>query len=61
MVVVVVVTQCMQSSHVQKCQGHYISNVCIKFDAKLGGQRRVVQRCFTTARTSTIMVLLVVL
>ena len=32
-----VVTQCMQYSHVQKCQGQYISNVCMKFNAKLGG------------------------
>jgi eukaryotic translation initiation factor 2C len=32
-----VVSQCMQYSHVQKCQGQYISNVCMKFNAKLGG------------------------
>ncbi|KAK4556352.1 Protein argonaute [Recurvomyces mirabilis] len=32
-----VVTQCMQYAHVQKCQGQYISNVCMKFNAKLGG------------------------
>ena len=32
-----VVTQCMQYGQVQKCQGQYISNVCMKFNAKLGG------------------------
>jgi len=32
-----VVTQCMQYSHVQKCQPQYISNVLMKFNAKLGG------------------------
>lgn len=32
-----VVSQCMQSAHVQKCQPQYISNVCMKFNAKLGG------------------------
>ena len=32
-----VVTQCMQYAHVQKCQAQYISNVCMKFNAKLGG------------------------
>ncbi|KAK5734619.1 Protein argonaute [Elasticomyces elasticus] len=32
-----VVTQCMQYAHVQKCQGQYISNVCMKVNAKLGG------------------------
>lgn len=31
------VSQVMQYSHVQKCQGQYISNVCMKFNAKLGG------------------------
>ncbi len=33
-----VVSQCMQYSHVQKCQAQYMSNVCMKFNAKLGGQ-----------------------
>ncbi|KAL9079521.1 MAG: hypothetical protein Q9157_001579 [Trypethelium eluteriae] len=32
-----VVSQCMQSAHVFKCQAQYISNVCMKFNAKLGG------------------------
>jgi eukaryotic translation initiation factor 2C len=32
-----VVSQCMQYAHVQKAQGQYISNVCMKFNAKLGG------------------------
>ena len=32
-----VVTQCMQYGQVVKCQGQYISNVCMKFNAKLGG------------------------
>lgn len=32
-----VVSQCMQYAHVQKCQAQYISNVCMKFNAKLGG------------------------
>ncbi|KAF2481788.1 Piwi domain-containing protein [Neohortaea acidophila] len=32
-----VVSQCMQYQHVQKCQPQYISNVCMKFNAKLGG------------------------
>lgn len=32
-----VMSQCMQSLHVQKCQPQYISNVCMKFNAKLGG------------------------
>ncbi|KAK0345141.1 Protein argonaute [Friedmanniomyces endolithicus] len=32
-----VVSQCMQYAHVQKCQGQYISNVCMKVNAKLGG------------------------
>lgn len=33
-----VVTQCMQYAHVQKAQQQYISNVCMKINAKLGGQ-----------------------
>lgn len=33
-----VVSQCMQYGHVQKCQPQYISNVCMKVNAKLGGQ-----------------------
>ena len=32
-----VVSQCVQYAHVQKCQGQYLSNVCMKFNAKLGG------------------------
>lgn len=32
-----VVSQCMQASHVQKINGQYMSNVCMKFNAKLGG------------------------
>jgi eukaryotic translation initiation factor 2C len=32
-----VVSQCMQYAHVQKCQAQYISNVCMKFNSKLGG------------------------
>jgi len=32
-----VVSQCMQYAHVQKAQAQYISNVCMKFNAKLGG------------------------
>lgn len=32
-----VVSQCVQYAHVQKCQPQYISNVCMKFNAKLGG------------------------
>ncbi|KAK5114285.1 hypothetical protein LTR62_002536 [Meristemomyces frigidus] len=32
-----VVSQCMQYSHVMKAQAQYISNVCMKFNAKLGG------------------------
>ena len=32
-----VVSQCMQYAHVQKCQGQYMSNVCMKFNSKLGG------------------------
>ena len=32
-----VVSQCMQYAHVQKCQSQYISNVCMKVNAKLGG------------------------
>ncbi|KAK8222085.1 Protein argonaute [Zalaria obscura] len=32
-----VVSQCMQYAHVEKCQAQYISNVCMKFNAKLGG------------------------
>ncbi|KAF2838610.1 Piwi-domain-containing protein [Patellaria atrata CBS 101060] len=32
-----VVSQCLQSAHVQKCQGQYISNVCLKVNVKLGG------------------------
>ena len=32
-----VVTQCMQYAHIQKAQAQYISNVCMKFNAKLGG------------------------
>lgn len=31
------VSQCMQYSHVQKCQAQYISNVLMKFNSKLGG------------------------
>jgi len=33
-----VVSQCMQYAHVSKAQPQYISNVCMKFNAKLGGQ-----------------------
>lgn len=33
-----VVSQCMQYAHVQKCQPQYISNVCMKFNSKLGGK-----------------------
>ncbi|GAB7357459.1 hypothetical protein MBLNU459_g0002t1 [Dothideomycetes sp. NU459] len=32
-----VMSQCMQSAHVMRCQAQYISNVCMKFNAKLGG------------------------
>jgi len=32
-----VVSQCVQWPHVQKCQPQYISNVLMKFNAKLGG------------------------
>lgn len=32
-----VVSQCVQWAHVQKAQGQYISNVLMKFNAKLGG------------------------
>ena len=32
-----VVSQCMQYAHVQKCAPQYISNVCMKVNAKLGG------------------------
>jgi eukaryotic translation initiation factor 2C len=32
-----VVSQCLQSAHVQKAQDQYISNVCMKVNAKLGG------------------------
>ena len=32
-----VISQCMQYANVQKCQAQYISNVCMKFNAKLGG------------------------
>jgi eukaryotic translation initiation factor 2C len=32
------VTQMLQASHVRKAQPQYISNVCMKVNAKLGGQ-----------------------
>jgi len=32
-----VVSQVLQAGHVQKCQDQYISNVCMKVNAKLGG------------------------
>lgn len=32
-----VVSQCVQSSHVMKCNPQYLSNVCMKVNAKLGG------------------------
>ncbi|KAF2864177.1 Piwi-domain-containing protein [Piedraia hortae CBS 480.64] len=32
-----VVSQCVQYAHAQKAQGQYISNVCMKVNAKLGG------------------------
>ncbi|MCJ1471702.1 hypothetical protein MMC13_000342, partial [Lambiella insularis] len=32
-----VVSQCMQNAHVRRAQGQYISNVLMKFNAKLGG------------------------
>ncbi|KAI9781022.1 MAG: hypothetical protein M1816_002587 [Peltula sp. TS41687] len=32
-----VLSQCMQATHVQKVNGQYMSNVCMKFNAKLGG------------------------
>ncbi|EAA29350.1 Piwi-domain-containing protein [Neurospora crassa] len=33
-----IVTQVLQADHVKKAQGQYISNVCMKVNAKLGGQ-----------------------
>ncbi|KAH7627791.1 Piwi domain-containing protein [Sordaria sp. MPI-SDFR-AT-0083] len=33
-----VVTQVVQAQHVQKANGQYLSNVCMKVNAKLGGQ-----------------------
>lgn len=32
-----VVSQVLQAAHVQKCQDQYISNVCMKVNAKMGG------------------------
>ncbi|KAI9798585.1 MAG: hypothetical protein M1833_004722 [Piccolia ochrophora] len=32
-----VVSQCVQSAHVEKANTQYMSNVCMKFNAKLGG------------------------
>lgn len=32
-----VVSQCVQSSHLRKSQDQYLSNVCMKVNAKLGG------------------------
>ena len=32
-----VVSQCMQNAHIKKKQPQYISNVLMKFNAKLGG------------------------
>lgn len=32
------ITQMMQAQHVRKAQGQYMSNVCMKVNAKLGGQ-----------------------
>ena len=32
-----VVSQCMQTAHITRCQAQYISNVLMKFNAKLGG------------------------
>ena len=32
-----VVSQCVQNLHVQKCTPQYLSNVLMKFNAKLGG------------------------
>lgn len=32
-----VVSQCVQNVHVQKCAPQYLSNVLMKFNAKLGG------------------------
>lgn len=32
-----VVSQCVQSLHVMKCNEQYLSNVCMKVNAKLGG------------------------
>ena len=40
-----VVSQCMQNAHVAKCAPQYISNVLMKFNAKLGG---------VTARVATV-------
>ena len=39
-----VVSQCMQNAHVLRAQAQYMSNVCMKFNAKLGG---------TTARAAS--------
>jgi eukaryotic translation initiation factor 2C len=32
-----VMSQMVLNTHVRKCQGQYISNVCLKVNAKLGG------------------------
>lgn len=32
-----IVSQCVQNLHVQKCAPQYLSNVLMKFNAKLGG------------------------
>lgn len=54
-----VVSQCVQSAHVRKNQDQYISNVCMKVNAKLGGTTSQVRVSSTSPLKLTLAQLLI--
>lgn len=54
-----VVSQCVQYAHVRKNQDQYISNVCMKVNAKLGGTTSQVRVSSTSPLKLTLAQLLI--
>lgn len=54
-----VVSQCVQSSHLRKNQDQYLSNVCMKVNAKLGGTTSQVRVRSTSPLKLTLAQLLI--